>query len=220
MPNPLIAPQGNINHLDFDSSGKQTGYPEAERIGRRYAGIVLSLLGKVEKVEADGVWARLRTVTVGAREVEEIELKRAEYSASRPLPAAGGDLTACGLAEGNPAVERELARELLFFRSEGRERYEVPLQVLGIGPFRICAIPGEPFAEVGTWLRKALPRHAIFPVALANGYFGYLPLERSFEGGGYEVRAGRLNCLERGAAGIILDELKRMLDPPTGPGRA
>ena len=87
----------------------------------------------------------------------------------------------------------------------------MPLQVIRIGNMRICAIPGEPFAEIGMELRNAVPGVKVFPVALSNGYFGYVPLERSFTGGGYEVRPGRMNCLERTAGTLILRELKKML---------
>jgi hypothetical protein len=54
-------------------------------------------------------------------------------------------------------------------------------------------------------------RDTILPVALANGYFGYIPPESCFERGGYEVQPGRDNCLSRKAAGIIITELEDML---------
>ena len=213
---PLIAPQGNINHFDFDLPEEQASYSEARRIGKAYAGVVLRLIRDMERVDVDTIGAEMRTVVIGPREIEPSELKRSEERAEKRAAStvsAGGesDLTACGLARGNEEVERELARELLLFNNAKKPRYEVPLQVIRIGNMRICAIPGEPFAEIGMELRNAVPGVKVLPVALSNGYFGYVPLERSFTGGGYEVRPGRMNCLERTAGTLILRELKKML---------
>jgi neutral ceramidase len=92
--------------------------------------------------------------------------------------------------------------------------------VLRMGEVLLCAIPGEPFVEVGLELKGSgsekwgeVPRKkTIVPVALANGYFGYIPLESCFDRGGYEVQPGRDNCLSRKAAGTITAELKDMLE--------
>jgi len=91
------------------------------------------------------------------------------------------------------------------------DHYEVPLQVLKIGSVAICALPGEPFVEIGLALKDSTLFQAIFPVALANGYFGYIPMEECFEHGGYEVRASKHNCLSCNAAECILSSFRSML---------
>ncbi len=65
--------------------------------------------------------------------------------------------------------------------------------------------------EIGLELKAAVGNGMVVPVALANGYFGYIPMEACFERGGYEVQSGRNNCLTRRAAAIIIEELKEML---------
>jgi hypothetical protein len=66
--------------------------------------------------------------------------------------------------------------------------------------------------EIGLELKQSYKGTTVLPVSLANGYFGYIPLEQSFDHGGYEVKQGVHNCLSRKAAGIILVSLKEMLD--------
>jgi hypothetical protein len=124
------------------------------------------------------------------------------------------DLTAEDLARGDIAVRKIFARELLRFQREKPDRYRVPLQLLCVGPIAFAAIPGEPFAEIGLALKRmpGEPGGDVWPVALANGYFGYIPTRESFEHGGYETMASLLNCLSRDAAHQILDAFVSLRD--------
>jgi neutral ceramidase len=73
------------------------------------------------------------------------------------------------------------------------------------------AIPGEPFVEVGLALKAVKGYELIFPVALANGYFGYIPLPENFGRGGYETRPGSASRLSVDAADRILAALGSLL---------
>lgn len=221
---PLIAPQGNINHYDFDTFLNQTSPEEADRIGRAYAGIVLSGWGESRHLTVDRLGALFRCVEIGPREVDARTLQRAreilEHTVQSPEEA---DLKAEDLE--TPEVQHLFARELVTFYESKPVTYHVPLQVLYMGEVIFCAIPGEPFVEIGLELKRMLlsvpdgapysastePGGTVIPVALANGYFGYIPLEDCFDRGGYEVRPGRNNCLSRNAAGIVTAELKSMV---------
>jgi hypothetical protein len=157
-----------------------------------------------------GLDAALTRVAVEPREIDENELKRARRLLSTADAAASGtDLKAEDLD--TPAVRRLFARELVRFHDTRPPSYAVPLQVLRLGDAFLCGIPGEPFVEIGITLKNTPGGAAVIPVALANGYFGYIPTESSFGNGGYEVRAGRHNCLSRKAEGIIVGELRKML---------
>jgi hypothetical protein len=216
---PLIAPQGNINHYDFDSTTPQTGPGEAVRIGRAYADVLFSCMGGSEPVHIDRLDGTIRYREIAPREVCNAELRRSletvhEAASSREET----DLKAEDLE--TPAVRRLFAEELITFHQSRPPSYRVPLQVLRLGDLFICAVPGEPFAEIGLDLKRAAPAESaaplreatVIPVALANGYFGYIPPEECFERGGYEVQPGRNNCLSRKAAGIITAELKAMME--------
>lgn len=73
-----------------------------------------------------------------------------------------------------------------------------------LGEIAFCALPGEPFVEIGLHLKNVSGPNTVFPVALANGYFGYIPLRECFGRGGYEIRATVRNCLSRKAAELIV----------------
>jgi hypothetical protein len=54
----------------------------------------------------------------------------------------------------------------------------VPVQALSIGKFKIAALPGEFFCEIG--LKLARTEGPLMPVGYANGNIGYIPLEKDF----------------------------------------
>ena len=211
----LIAPQGNINHYNFDSLQDQTSHEEAERIGKTYGDYVLSYLSQCRATDSGKLDSVLTYVDIAPREISNAELKRAREIMQNPESADdSGDLKAGDLE--TPAVLRIFATQLLSFHSAMPPLYSVPLQVLQMGNIYLCCIPGEPFVEIGLELKKSVERGTVVPVSLAGGYFGYIPLETCFDHGGYEIKQGIHNCLSRKAAGIILENFKKILAGLTG----
>jgi neutral ceramidase len=211
---PFIAPQGNINHLEFENLRPQTNYEEAERLGRAYAAIVAASLPGAQPAPVERLEASEIVAAIPSREISEDELRDARKILERAGASGmgqGRDLTAEDLAKGDLAVEALFARELLHFAETEPPEYQVPLQALKLGGVAFAAIPGEPFVEVGLALKAVKGYDLVFPVALANGYFGYIPLRENFGRGGYETRPGAANRLSVDAADRILAALRSLL---------
>ena len=217
----FLAPQGNINHLEFEDDRPQSNYQEAEKLGRAYAEIIAGSLDDLRPLAMEDQPGRRKSfeakeaiLSIPPREVAEDELRRAREVLSQKSPrdqAKGRELTAEDLAKGDLAVERLFARELIHFAEHKPASYPVPLQAVRLGSAALAAIPGEPFVEIGLAL-KALPGfELVFPVALANGYYGYIPLKENFGRGGYETRTGPVSCLSRDAADRILAAFRSIL---------
>jgi hypothetical protein len=213
---PLIAPQGNINHLEFQSVRSQTNYEEAARLGKAYADIVIRSLDMLRPVRIDQLKAGETTLSIPSLDIPDSELQKAKAilaeTESSGLPAQR-DMTAEDLAKGDASVERMFAKLLLRFARNKPGTYQVPLQAFELGTIAITAIPGEPFVEVGLALKAIKGYALILPVALANGYLGYIPLEESFDRGGYEIRAGAASYMSKDAAGRILAAFSKLLNP-------
>jgi len=211
---PFLAPQGNINHLEFESLRPQTNYGEAGRLGRAYAEIVAASLPGAQPAQVERLEAREIVVAIPSREISEVELDDARKVLERAGASGlgrGRDLTAEDLAKGDIGVEALFARELLRFAETKPPEYLVPLQAFKIGGVAFVAIPGEPFVEVGLALKAVQGYDLVFPVALANGYFGYIPLRENFGRGGYETRPGAASYLTVDAAGRILAAFRSLL---------
>jgi len=214
---PFIAPQGNVNHLEFESPRSQTNYDEAARLGKAYADVVMGSLARLRPVSIKHISSREIVLAIPSLDVSDGEQEKARQilagTKSKSLPP-NRDLTAEDLAKGDPAIERLFAENLLRFTKSKPDLNQVPLQVFDLGKVAFAAIPGEPFVEIGLALKASREDDLIVPVALANGYFGYIPLQECFDRGGYEVRAGAACCLAQDAAMRILRTFRELLKPP------
>lgn len=211
----FIAPQGNINHFDFLSGRGQTGPEEAERLGRAYAEAVAASLDGLAPVGVDALEGREIDLPIEPLPVAEDEVAAARRllgeGAGETAAASPRELTAEDLAAGDDAVRRMFAAGLLEFRDRGPEAYRLPLQVLKVGRIAFAAVPGEPFVEIGLALKRSPGYDLIVPTALANGYFGYIPLAENFARGGYETQPGTSSRLHPRAAAAILEALRGLL---------
>ena len=87
---------------------------------------------------------------------------------------------------------------------------KLEVQILKIGELAVVAMPGEPFAEIGTAVKKASP----FPVTMFCGYSSgiggdYLPIESEYPHGGYEIERTPYGV---GAAEKVIRETIALLD--------
>jgi neutral ceramidase len=218
---PFLAPQGNINHLEFDDLRSQSNYDEAKKLGRAYAEIIAKSVSASNDIDVEKFSdpaakfeAKEIVLSMPSREISKGELERAKKilaGAGEMDENATKDLTAEDLAKGDPAVERLFARELVRFAENKPYNYDIPLQVFKLANVAFAAIPGEPFVEIGLVLKLIPGYDLIFPVALANGYFGYIPLKENFGRGGYEVRPGAASQLCIEAADRILSAFRSLL---------
>jgi len=66
--------------------------------------------------------------------------------------------------------------------------YEI--QTFRLGAFNIVGLMGEPFVEAQLEIKGAAPSPHTFVAHFCNGYVGYVPTRKAFQGGGYETRTG------------------------------
>lgn len=99
--------------------------------------------------------------------------------------------------------EIKIQRAFLLWAEEIREkagRNELPkyleckLQCIHLGETIFLTFPFELFSSISMALRKRAKIDSIFMVGYANGYCGYLPDEKSFSEGGYEIEEAFKYC--------------------------
>ena len=215
----LPGAQGNVNHFDPQAERDQTCYEEALRLGRAYAQAVLATLPAARlrpfATRQPALGSFLRRVRLPGRPIPGGQLREARALLAAAGGGSAGTLTASELAAGSPEVARVLARELLRQAPSRRRFYRVLLQAVRLGGVLICAIPGEPFVELGLALKgagRALGAPVV-PLGLAGGYYGYiLPGER-LPAGGYEALPAS-GCLGGAAAAMIVEHFRRIIRGP------
>lgn len=187
----LIGCAGNVNHLDVHSDEYQGyAYAHARQLGECYAERVLARLGGLKKLEVDRLAVVNRAISIPYRRITSAQRDQAlSVLAKTTRVEGGGDLTSEGLATGEGAVARFFAEQLLEYSEQcaGKSR-RFRLVSLGFGTeFVLNSLPGEPFTEIGLAIKRRSSFKHTWPVALAMGACGYVPLAECFERGGYET---------------------------------
>ena len=122
-----------------------------------------------------------------------------------------GDLVA---VEGNELALRWRAIKLPVRDLSGELQTE-PLQTrvgaARIGNAVMVFLPGEPFVEIALAIREASPFPYTAVAGYAEDYIGYIPTDRAFENGGYEVRTGRWSRVATGSEKIVCREAIELL---------
>jgi neutral ceramidase len=94
---------------------------------------------------------------------------------------------------------------------QGRER-KTWVQVLLIGNVAIVGVPGEFFTVLGQEIKRRSPFRYTYVFELANDYIGYIPDQRGFDLGGYQVWTGLHSFVERGTGEKIVSAAVELLD--------
>lgn len=187
----LVGCSGNINHFDTTTDANQTQYAEACRIGKGYGEIILAQLTKLEPLKADSLSVVSQNFAIPFRVLpKKMTADAKEILARVPARVATGDQTSEGLAKGDDQVLRYFAEQVDAYPSsvKGKEQiYRVVTLVIG-DTFALTSLPGEPFTEIGLQIKKESPVKTTWPVTLAMGSCGYVPLRACFENGGYEIQ--------------------------------
>lgn len=187
----LIAPAGNVNHVDIHNANQPVYDPaHSQRIGRGYAQILLRALGQAQPIGPGPMRLTVRPVTVAKRTFTPEQVERARRTLATANAAhQGGNLTSEDIAQGSGAVERFFAQQLLAYREQmpdaGRS-FDLAALTFGTDA-AIVFLPGEPFTEIGLSIKQASPFPRTLVASLANGECGYVALRECFSRGGYEV---------------------------------
>jgi len=81
----------------------------------------------------------------------------------------------------------------------------------GFGGASFVFLPGEPFVEIALAIREASPWDFTAVVGYADDYIGYIPTDRAFRNGGYEIGPGRWSRLATGSEPIVREEAIKLL---------
>jgi hypothetical protein len=113
---------------------------------------------------------------------------------------------------GNPESDIEVFRnrrkELAPHQGEIRKTW---LQVMQIGDVALVGVSGELFNDLGIEIKRLSPFRYTYIVGLANDYIGYIPDEKGFDLGGYQVWTGAHSIVSRGTGEAIVDRAVEIL---------
>ncbi len=74
---------------------------------------------------------------------------------------------------------------------------------LRLGNAALVFLPGEPFLEIALGIRQASPFGLTMVAGYCEDYIGYIPTDRAFRNGGYEIGPGRWSRVGAGSEGLM-----------------
>jgi len=164
---------GDINNVDVKGGLRpdNRNYQHTERVAAKVAAAALWAWNGMAFAQDAPVGAAMEEVVLARRPVSEADLARAREIVERKT----------GTME-----ERGFAHHIL--RTAGLpERLPTWVQALRVGDLGMVGIPGELFVALGLEIKRRSPFKQTCVIELANDTVGYLPTQKSFEEGGYEV---------------------------------
>ena len=188
---------GDINNINFQGIPERNKpYEQINFVAHKLADEVFRVQKKIKHHDWVALKAVQKDIPLGVRRPGADEVARAKQmlkDAQNP----------------NRLTTFEVYAQETLNLAKHPPRLPVPLQALHIGSLRICAIPCEPFAEVGLALKDG--RKDTFVIGLANGYFGYLPTARQMALGGYETWRSSWSFLEVDSAKRVINSLEELM---------
>ena len=192
----IIAPQGNINHFDVATDFNQTGYEEAQRIGKAYAAVLLSAMYRFKKIENTAIRTDMSEFEAPYYQVSDEEYNEAKkvYEENKDaVMEAGRDFTSEDIARGVPFVKKFFAERAIGCRENPitQARYENQIAIAFNDELAFVSLPAEPFVELGFAIREQSRYPMTVLAALGMGEVGYVGLQNNYGNGGYETSPSR-----------------------------
>ena len=195
---------GNIWHIDVkDLDKNDSGVAWARRMGAILAAEAMKTVNKIYdyQLSQDAViQVRRGSCQIPIRSISEEDLKWAtdyleKYEKMTPEQRTTPEEPHSTWSR--PEVRRVFAREIVLLEKERQQNpvVDVEIQVIQVGDAVLAAFPAEIFVEYGLAIKEASPYPNTFLITIANGIVGYIPTQKAFEGGSYEITAARSSKL-------------------------
>jgi hypothetical protein len=194
-----IGTAGNINHIDVTHKKPQKGHDEAARIGTVLAGEVIKTYTRLSPVSEAALRVSSEIVPLALPEVAAADVDRA-----RTIEA---DVAAGKQVKFLDAV---FAFQAIDVAARNGKPWDAEVQVIALGDqIAWVALPGEVFVELGMAIKSASPFPLTIAVELAHGPTTYIPDERAYPQGNYEVVSSRVS---RGSGEKLVQSAVRQLE--------
>ena len=195
---------GDLNDMFMDFDDVSRGYGHAKHIAMVVAGAVMQVFHKVEYVEVDSIYGKLKPIKVPSNRPDPKDMPLAKKY--HELHLAGKDEEIPFKAMMLTTVVAEVGRMVRL--ENGPDFFDVNLTALRIGPVAFLGIAGEPFTGIGRGLKATEGFSLIMPCCLTNGDEGYYPMQEAYDEGGYEARSSNFKA---GVAELIIEEGQKLL---------
>jgi len=193
---------GNINHINVKKLEKFPRFGKAEQIGHVLAGDVIKEYPTLKLQENFELKAANEIVLLEIPQYTKEEIERAKIYAKERFSA------------GSFTKEARIATKILRVQELHGKPIEAEVQTFGIGDIALVSLPGEIFVELGLAIKEKSPFQYTFIIEQSQSDLGYVPDEKAFDEGAYEVEVSRIKKGEGekfvDAALQLLNKIKKL----------
>jgi hypothetical protein len=196
---------GNINQIKIPGEWLSS-FQEARRIGETIASQILENRSHSTNLECTILMTTSKCIEVPRRSAASMEHFDIANATRRGHDEEGQ------MEEAHLTLEKEYLFHQEALQLSDTTNDLIELQIFQLGELEIVAIPGELFVELGLEIKRRSSSQYSLVFGNANGYIGYVPMESSFNEGGYETRLSLTSRLIPEAGEIIsaqIDQLRR-----------
>jgi hypothetical protein len=180
---------GDVNHIDIHGPRKQGGPEKSEQMAKVLFSRLTEIMGRTRPLASNILDGGIEEVVLPRRKLTDKTIA----DARRALDGSEEE-----------SVDTVLAREVLAVAARD-QRIRTLVQCLRLSDIGLFGLPGEAFVDIALEIKEKSPFAHNAVVELANDYMGYLPTDRAFDQGGYEVRPARSSQVGPGTQGILVD---------------
>ncbi len=177
---------GDINHTDVSKPGPQMGWEETSKpIGESLAQTVRAATKDLSN-ERGSLAVRRAVVNVPLQKYTAMDLEWAKHATETKF--AGFEGTGYGERSFLAGIRAHKIIELADRRKKFGDAWPLEVHAFRLSSdTAVVTLPGELFVELGLAIQKASPFRNTFVLELANESVYYVPTEKAFAEGSYEV---------------------------------
>lgn len=190
---------GNINHINVNGDGPQSGHFRAEKNGALLAGEVIKAYACLNPLDVDAIKVKRETVALPLAAISEDDVVWAHKIIEK-----------YGKPGAAPFRDNVKAFKVLRIAKREGEPLKPEIQVFALGDScAIVSFPYEMFVELGLYIKSRSPYPHTIIHSIANGYGGYIADHKGYIEGNYEPLSSRA---APGSGEILVKNALRMLN--------
>lgn len=184
---------GNINHINVKKREKFPRFGKAEQIGHVLAGDVIKEYPTLKPQENFELKAEREIVLLELQKYTKEEIEKAKIDAKKSTRL----------------ISTRRAMKILRLQDIPGKTMEAEVTAFGIGDIALVSLPGEVFVELGLTIKEKSPFKYTFIMENSQSNVGYIPNEKAFPEGAYEVEVSRI---KKGEGEKLVNAALRLLN--------
>jgi neutral ceramidase len=191
---------GDINHINVRWAEPQRGFENATRMGVVLAGAVLRTWPDLKPLKRTRLQVKRAVVELPLPPISPSDVETARAVVARHQDPS---------AKQPSFLETVQAYKVLDVEACKGQPVPVEVQVVSLGDeVAWVSLPGEIFVELGLAIKQDSPFTHTILAELSNGSIGYIPTQRAYTQGNYEVVSARCAA---GSGELLVDTAIRLL---------